>query len=369
MSDLVLKTQWHYQENRKFAATTACTKRDVDTLISLVNAYVMEEGVKAAQTALLTKVQYATGIRQWIDYCWPDVPTNFEDPQNPKPGAEVPLLNPRKEDIRHWIRIMLEKEAKQPTTVQTYLAAVNNLYKALVWTNATRENPCADVRAPKDNRSQTERGASMPEQYVMKLFELNTPKPLDRKTVNEEERLEFLKRCRNQLLLRLWANSGLRMREAFLVTFEDFNLDEPRHVMVTGKGGKRSEAPLAERTVEALHLWAGYRDMVAAKGVKEVIVNIKDKTFSRHPGQAVKSQSAMWTIMAEMYLEADVPKKYWGAHSLRHYFVKTALSSGVPIEVMRKAARHESSATTIEIYGGVEVERMSDVAKVFDAIG
>ncbi len=363
MSDLVLKTQWHYEENRRLESTNACLNRDVKTLISLSNYYVKEEGKSAAQTSLLTKREYASAIRHWVNYAWPDPPTDFSTRDDPKPGPEVPLLKARKEDVRHWIQTMLEIEHKQPTTVRVYLAGLNNLYEALIFTGAVRDNPCKSVRSPKDKRDQEERGSAMPEKYVQKLFSLNTPKPLDRKTVSEEERLEFLKRCRNQLLLRLWADCGLRLREAFRLKIEDVRLEDTLHLMVTGKGGKVAPTSLNDKTLQAYNLWAGYRDMVAKASTKEIIVNLGPHKLA---GERVEGSRKMWQIMAGMYQEANIPKQFWGAHSLRHRYVITALDNKVPMEIVSEGARHASVATTIDIYGKRKVKNLGQLAEVFD---
>jgi site-specific recombinase XerD len=364
MSTLVLKTEWHYEENRKFAATDACTKRDVETLVSLVEWFVSEEGVKAGQTTLLTKTQYKSAVRQWIRYCWPDEPTDFEISDDPKPGPDVPLLRARKEDVRHWIKIMLEVERKEVTTVQVYLAALKLFYRALVVVGAMTvvNNPCLEVKSPRDGRDQAERGEAMPEKYVQKLYELNTPKPLEAKKVSEEERNEFLRRVRNQLLLRLWADCGLREREAFRLKMSDVRLESDIYLMVTGKGGKVAPTSLNQKTLQAYNLWLGYRDMIAKKDVPEIIVNVS----SSKKGYRVSSHASMWNIMAQMWREAEIPKDYWGVHCLRHRYVEVALDQGVPMETVSAGARHSSFKTTIDIYGKRKIKHLPQIADVFD---
>ena len=162
---------------------------------------------------------------------------------------------------------------------------------------------------------------------------------------------------RDRALMTILFDAGLRKAEARHLRGGRCLLAERQIVVVSGKGGKDRVIPMSARLTSALadlfltegieaedFLWYGARGN--QYGYKAVSRSrpIGEGTFHR-----------WWERALE---EAGV--RYRNAHVARHTFATRWLKRGGRIETLSKAMGHASIATTVDLYGHLD---LSDVAR------
>jgi integrase len=233
------------------------------------------------------------------------------------------------EDILHVVTVFPPRSQKRAR------AALASMFKwAILWGRIER-NPMDRIpRAPQP-----------PGRYV-EVF-----------TDSEVAELTSLDELRDRALMAVLFDAGLRKAEARHLRAGRCLLEERQLVVVGGKGGKDRVIPVTERLASVLadlfltegiepeqFLWyggrgnqLGYRAVVRSKPIGE-------GTFHR-----------WWTRCLEA---AGV--RYRNPHTARHTFATHWLKRGARMETLSKEMGHASIATTVDLYGHLD---LSDVAR------
>lgn len=282
MASLVLATTWHERSRRKLAAVAAVHDGDDETLLDLLDVYLLYESKKGARISDKTRRTYAVGVRDWLRYCWPDRGSS----------PTVHLLRATRDDVKRWLLVSAERLA--PASAQLYLAALRSFYAALRWADATDSDPTADVRAPSDPRPRHERRA---------LVALSDYRAL----------LDAADSALDTLLLRLLGDQGLRNAEVCGLDLQDIDLRQNTLTVRRGKGGKKRTLPLTKPTRDASHAYLAERPNTddAALLVHPAARNTPAKYVGRRlSGIAIRRRLERLATCAGT--------EYKGAHSLRH---------------------------------------------------
>jgi integrase/recombinase XerC len=246
-----------------------------------------------------TKETYKIALRQFCDYLL---------------GKGINA--PTREDIIEY-REELKKDHK-PNTVNGYLIAVRNLYDYLEYEGITK-NITKKVKGIKLEQKHLKRGLSKEE--IDKV-------------------LNVCKNLREELMIKMMINLGLRCNELVNIQLEDF-YDDKGIVMlkVLGKarnGLKQDSIKVDDRLFEM---------------IKEYVeqYNIKDYLFtstSNHNKDGKLTTKTIRVTITDLFKKAGLDMNMLSTHSTRHTTCELLLENGVDLREVSQFMRHKSINTT-----------------------
>src|SRR6516165_4059635 len=144
---------------------------------------------------------------------------------------------------------------------------------------------------------------------------------------------------RDQALLMLACQTGLRATELTSLTAGDVHLGTGAHVSCLGKGRKQRITPLTPATVTVLRRWLAERGGLPAG---PLFITRRGTPLSR---DALERRIAKYTATAAKSCPALLEKKV-SPHVLRHSAAMRLLSAGIDTSVIALWMGHENTATT-----------------------
>ena len=153
---------------------------------------------------------------------------------------------------------------------------------------------------------------------------------------------------RDQALLLVAVQTGLRVSELIGLTWDDVHLGAGAHLACHGKGRKDRITPLTKTTVQVLRNW------------RTEHTSLDGPVFPTHPGRplsrdAVEHRIAHYTSDASARCPSLTTKRVT-AHVLRHTCAMRLLHAGVDTSVIALWLGHESAETTTQIYLHADLE-------------
>lgn len=243
-----------------------------------------------------TLESYSLNVRIFLEYC-----------NRPVEQLDV-------EDIRNFLRYLIQEKKSSPGTVNTYSAAIRFLFAVTL------------------NRT---------------LNYLQIPRQKKRKTLPEvltrEEVFSLIDHCQNikhKAMLMVVYSSGLRVSEAAALKIQHVDSKTMRLFIECGKGGKDRYTLLSEACLYALReYWKMYRprhrDGWLFLGTYDV-THITSKGISHAFNEAVKRTTI---------------KKNISIHTLRHAFATHLLEDGATLLQIKELLGHSSiQSTTIYLH-------------------
>jgi site-specific recombinase XerD len=147
---------------------------------------------------------------------------------------------------------------------------------------------------------------------------------------------------RDQTLLTVAVQTGLRVSELTRLVRRDIHLDAGAHVRCHGKGRKDRATPLSAHTVTTLAAW-----------FLEYDCGPTDPVFPTRRGRPLSTDAVAWLLTKHAATAArrcpSLNDKHLTPHVLRHSAAMQLLHSGVDISVIALWLGHESVETT-QIY-------------------
>jgi site-specific recombinase XerD len=147
---------------------------------------------------------------------------------------------------------------------------------------------------------------------------------------------------RDQALLMLACQTGLRATELTSLAISDVHLGTGAHVSCLGKGRKQRITPLTPATVTVLRGWLAEHGKMPAD---PLFATRRGTPLSR---DALERRIAKYTAIAALACPALLEKKV-SPHVLRHSAAMRLLNAGVDTSVIALWMGHENTATT-QIY-------------------
>ena len=144
---------------------------------------------------------------------------------------------------------------------------------------------------------------------------------------------------RDQALLVLACQTGLRATELTSLVIADVHLGAGAHVSCLGKGRKQRITPLTPATVTVLRSWLAERGGLPAD---PLFITRRGTPLSR---DALERRIAKYTATAEKTCPSLLEKKV-SPHTLRHSAAMRLLGAGVDTSVIALWMGHENTATT-----------------------
>ena len=144
---------------------------------------------------------------------------------------------------------------------------------------------------------------------------------------------------RDQALLVLACQTGLRATELTSLAIGDIHLGTGAHVSCLGKGRKQRITPLTPATVTIVRSWLGERGGLPAA---PLFITRRGTPLSR---DALERRIAKYTATAATTCPSLLEKKV-SPHTLRHSAAMRLLSAGIDTSVIALWMGHENTATT-----------------------
>ncbi|MFQ5532156.1 MAG: tyrosine-type recombinase/integrase [Candidatus Nanoarchaeia archaeon] len=142
-------------------------------------------------------------------------------------------------------------------------------------------------------------------------------------SITEEEYIKLIKHTKKEIhkvAYVLAAESGLRISEVINVEKKDINFKDKSILVRQGKGSKDRVVPLAK--------------------------HFKQKYMKYLPLKTAVKQRALQTAFKRVLIRAKIDKPEVHFHSLRHFFAKKCLESGIPINQVQLLLGHSRISTT-----------------------
>jgi integrase len=236
-----------------------------------------------------------------------------------------------------------------PGSVQRAIAPLRALCADAVVQGIIPANPCSGIRLP---------GPRLGDRDIRVLEPAQTADLIAAAPAGQA-------RC----LLRLLAETGIRISEASALRWDDLDLRGPRpslrveRAIVKGQEGPPKSAygiravPLRSELVSELRLWKMASDYSAEGDL--VFCNLRGRAWDyRALGRAVLEPAI-----------AAAGLKPFGFHALRHTCTTDLLRAGVPVVTVSRILGHHSAAFTLGTYGHLVASDLPDLDAIFGAGG
>lgn len=148
---------------------------------------------------------------------------------------------------------------------------------------------------------------------------------------------------RDQALLDVAVEAGLRISELAALTCADVILGTGANLHVVGKGRKERRVPLGRETAGVLRAW------LAERGVDPTGPLFPTITGGRISRDAIERRVALHVERAATACPS-LRRKEVGAHTLRHTCAMRLRSKGVALEIIALILGHEQVTTTYGFY-------------------
>jgi integrase/recombinase XerC len=145
-----------------------------------------------------------------------------------------------------------------------------------------------------------------------------------------------LYRIRNQAMLAVFTQTGLRVHELVGLNVEQVDLAGGTLLRLKGKGGSIRELPLNTPAVALLRAWIEERPKHAEDGERALFVSARRTRIS------IRTVERIVQVLREAM---GSPKKIT-PHTLRHSFTTQGIEAGAPLSAVSEMLGHASIATT-----------------------
>lgn len=244
------------------------------------------------------------------------------------------IQEPTRENVIEF-REYLKEEQLKPNTINAYLIAIRNFYNWLEYEGITKDIT-KKIKGIKLERKHLKRGLSVEE--IRKV-------------------LNVCKDIREELMVKIMINCGLRCNEVVNIQLEDFYDDKGIIMMrVLGKarGGLKQDSIKIDNRLFAL----------IQEYVKQY--NIQDYLFvstSNHNTNGKLTTKTIRYIVKNLFERAGLDMEMLTAHSTRHTTCELLLEKGMPIQEVSEFMRHKNINTTI-VYSKEIEQRNSQASNI-----
>ncbi|MGH1277315.1 tyrosine-type recombinase/integrase [Bacillus cereus] len=239
-------------------------------------------------------------------------------------------------DIKKWIRDMLNPKEGKALSVSTINRRLNTLRSYFSW--AEREkyikvNPMTDIKGLKMADEEHEKIMWLTEKEFEDLLERIRKYPVKTRGVNPEEKYR-----RDRAIIYIFTYAGLRVEELSNLKITDIDLDLKK-IRVIGKRNKVRTIPMSNILYNEVLEWLEFRSKISKK--KEIVIQSPYAFYSQRSEKfSVRGIQAM----IENYSTSD---KKLTPHMFRHTFCKRMLkTTNNDIEKVRRLAGHSHISTT-----------------------
>ena len=187
-----------------------------------------------------------------------------------------------------------------------------------------------------------------------KKFDIKLPNYL---SLKESEKLvevysdsDEIHNIRDNAILRIFLNCGLRISEVANLKITDIDLNNDKFIIV-GKGDKERVAYLNPSTKEALLKYLEIRKNIEAKSKKDKYILFLSQKKSKMDVKTIRR------LIKKAYELVGIDSNQYSAHTLRHTCATLLYKTGVDIKIIKEILGHVEIDTT-EIYTHLHNEKI-----------
>jgi integrase/recombinase XerC len=235
---------------------------------------------------------------------------------------------------QHHVRAFIAQQHRSGLggrSLQRLLSALRSLFRFMLDQGLIRNNPAADVKAPKAGRK------------LPVLLDVDQIQQL--LAGNDADVLAV----RDRALMELVYSSGLRLAEVASLDVADIDVAD-KTVRVTGKGNKTRVVPVGRHALQALHAWRQRRLELANADEAALFVSRQGLRLSH---RSIQSRLAYWAGRQGL-------SNHVHPHMLRHSFASHLLESSGDLRAVQELLGHADIATT-QIYTHVDFQHLASV--------
>lgn len=252
-------------------------------------------------------------------------------------AGDTPLDQLLAAQVRRFVA-QLHARGLSGRSLARLLSAWRGFFAWLGERGVVRNNPCADIKAPKSPRLLPK---ALPVDQTAKLLE-----PAE----EDDPRLE----SRDAAMFELFYSSGLRLAELVGLNCDALaNVAEMAEIRVLGKRGKWRVVPVGSQARTALAAWGAVR--------QTLVQSAEPALFVSRRGQRIAPRTVQLRL-AERAVRLGLPT-HVHPHMLRHSFASHVLQSSGDLRAVQEMLGHSSIAST-QVYTHLDFQHL---AQVYDA--
>jgi integrase/recombinase XerD len=246
----------------------------------------------------------------------------------------VGLLEATPEHLHRHLAWRVEFGKAKPRTTGRLVSSLRRFYGFAVQESLRRDDPTADIEAPKLPRSLPKSLSEAEVEALLAAPDVATALGL-----------------RDKAMLETIYASGLRVSELVGLKVQQVSLDMGV-VRVLGKGAKERLTPLGEEALDWIQRYE--------KGARREILGARrsDALFVTGRGASM-SRQAFWGLVKRYAARAGV-RSAISPHTLRHAFATHLINHGADLRVVQLLLGHADISTT-QIYTHVARERLKKI--------
>lgn len=243
------------------------------------------------------------------------------------------INTPTRDEIIEYREFL--KENHKPTTVNSYLIAIRNLYSYLEYEGITKDIT-KNIKGIKLEQKHLKRGLSKEE--ISKV-------------------LDVCKDNRERLMVKMMINLGLRCNELVNIQLEDF-YDDKGVIMLKVLGKARNGLKQDSIKVDN-RLFDMISDYVREYSITDYLFT----STSNHNKNGKLTTKTIRLTITNLFKKADLDMNMISTHSLRHSTVELLLENGVDLKEVSEFVRHKSIEVTL-LYSRELNQRNSQTSNV-----
>lgn len=247
--------------------------------------------------------------------------------------GELSYLTIDKYQIRDYISLKLQNNSLKQGSLNRHLSALRGFYSFLVDNKKIEANPFTLIRSLKVEKKLPQ---VLSEGQIKELYNY--------KTSNDD-----LLNYRNQLMIRLILDSGLRLSELINLKLSNINVEE-NMLLVRGKGNKDRFSFYTNETKEMLIY---YLENIRCKLLNENT----DIIFLSKQGLPINKRTFEKMLLKIKLRDSSISLH---PHLLRHTFATRLLEEGADLKMVQELLGHESLSTT-QIYTNISDTKLQNI--------
>jgi len=274
---------------------------------------------------------YRRDIGGWFAYC---------------DARGIPVNDARRNDIDGWWD-EIAAAGRAAATIHHRLAAVSSFYAYWLDEDVVERNPAANVRRPQRSREPT--SITLTAQQARQLLGY----------------VDGLADTRPSVIVRLLAETGMRVGELLGARVEDLAIDEGHYILhVTRKGGRAQALPVVPTT---RHRIAGH---LAGRAEGYIVQARRPRRESASGGKL--DHWYVWDLLRRVAREAGLPDEVVAnmhPHAFRASSATIAAAAGEPLVEIQRLPGHAGPRTTDGHIGRTRALAASPAYRVAALIG